>query len=77
MVQSTGGTRLTRRRLLAGVGSTEQAAELALGAGMDLLVYDPDIVTEVVDSVVALVRTGKIKESQIDEAVARVDTLRH
>jgi beta-N-acetylhexosaminidase len=63
--------------------STEQAAELALVAGMDLLVYanqqvyDADIVTKVVDSVVALVRSGKLTSAQIDEAAARVDALRH
>jgi beta-N-acetylhexosaminidase len=63
--------------------STAEAAGLALTAGMDLLVYanqqvyDPDIVTKVVDSVVALVGTGKISETQIDGAVARVDQLRH
>jgi beta-N-acetylhexosaminidase len=62
--------------------STEQAAELALTAGMDLLVYanqgvyDPDIVTKVVDSVVALVRGGKLTEAQIDASVARVNALR-
>jgi beta-N-acetylhexosaminidase len=63
--------------------STQEAVGLALAAGMDLLVYanqqvyDPDIVTKVVDGVVALVGTGKVTETQIDEAVARVDALRH
>jgi len=62
---------------------TDQSVELALTAGMDLLVFanqqvfDPDIVTKVVDGVVALVGTGKISEAQIDAAVARVDSLRH
>lgn len=61
----------------------DEAVELALGAGLDLLVfgnqqeYDPDIVTKVVDGVVTLVRTGKVTENQIDQAVARVNALRH
>ena len=63
--------------------STAEAVGLALTAGMDLLVYanqqvyDPDILTKVVDSVVDMVRTQKISEAQINEAVARVDAIRH
>ena len=53
-----------------------------LEAGLDLLVfanqqvYDPNIVDETVDNVVDLVRDGHITEAQIDQSVARVDTLR-
>ncbi|HEV7713043.1 MAG TPA: glycoside hydrolase family 3 N-terminal domain-containing protein [Asanoa sp.] len=60
----------------------DQAVGLGLEAGLDLLVfanqqvYDPNIVDETLDNVVNLVRDGRITEAQIDQAVARVDTLR-
>ncbi|SNT60791.1 beta-N-acetylhexosaminidase [Asanoa hainanensis] len=59
-----------------------EAVELGLKAGLDLLVfanqqtYDPNVVDETLDNVVNLVRTGRLTEAQIDQAVARVDTLR-
>ncbi|MBO0867337.1 MAG: glycoside hydrolase family 3 protein [Micromonosporaceae bacterium] len=62
-------------------GSNEAVA-LALTAGVDLLVfanqqvYDPNVVKQTVDNVVNLVRTGRISQARIDDAVARVDTLR-
>jgi beta-N-acetylhexosaminidase len=60
----------------------DQAVGLGLEAGLDLLVfanqqvYDPNIVDETLNNVVNLVRDGRITEAQIDQAVARVDTLR-
>ncbi len=59
-----------------------QATALALAAGLDLLVYanqqvyDPDVVSQTVDTVVGLVRAGQVTPAQIDAAAARVDTLR-
>ncbi|MEV0716487.1 glycoside hydrolase family 3 N-terminal domain-containing protein [Asanoa sp. NPDC050611] len=60
----------------------DQAVALGLEAGLDLLVfanqqvYDPNIVDETLDNVVNLVRTGRVTEAQIDQSVARVNTLR-
>jgi len=60
----------------------DEAVALALDAGVDLLVfanqqeYDPQVVTGVVDGVVNLVRSNRITETRIDEAVARVNALR-
>jgi beta-N-acetylhexosaminidase len=59
-----------------------EAVTLALEAGVDLLVfanqqtYDPRIVEETVDHVLGLVRSGRITQKRIDQAAARVDTLR-
>jgi beta-N-acetylhexosaminidase len=59
-----------------------EAATMAVLAGVDLLVYanqqvyDPNIVTKTVDTVVGLVHSGRLTEAQIDQSVARVDTLR-
>jgi beta-N-acetylhexosaminidase len=59
-----------------------QAAAMAIAAGLDLLVYanqqvyDPNVVTQTVDTIVGLVRSGQVTEAQIDQSVARVDTLR-
>jgi beta-N-acetylhexosaminidase len=59
-----------------------QAAAMALAAGLDLLVYanqqvyDPNVLTQTVDTVVGLVKSGQLTEAQIDQSVARVDTLR-
>ncbi|MDG4824748.1 glycoside hydrolase family 3 N-terminal domain-containing protein [Asanoa sp. WMMD1127] len=59
-----------------------EAVALGLAAGLDLLVfanqqvYNPNIVEETLDNVVNLVRDGRITQAQIDQAVARVDTLR-
>ncbi|MEV4537782.1 glycoside hydrolase family 3 N-terminal domain-containing protein [Asanoa sp. NPDC049518] len=60
----------------------DEAVTLGLVAGLDLLVfanqqvYNPNIVDETLDNVVNLVRTGRLTEAQIDQAVSRVDTLR-
>ena len=59
----------------------DEAVLLALEAGDDLLlfanqqVYDPKIVTRVVDLVAAAVASGRIPEARIDEAYARVQAL--
>ncbi|WP_239126894.1 glycoside hydrolase family 3 N-terminal domain-containing protein [Asanoa siamensis] len=59
-----------------------EAVTLGLQAGLDLLVfanqqvYNPNIVEETLDNVVNLVRDGRVTQAQIDQAVARVDTLR-
>lgn len=61
---------------------SEEAVALGLRAGLDLLVfanqqvYDPDVVDKTLDTVVGLVRSGRLTEARIDESVARVDTLR-
>lgn len=59
-----------------------EAVALALQAGLDLLVfanqqvYDPKVVDQTIDTIVGLVRSGRVTEARIDESVARVDTLR-
>jgi beta-N-acetylhexosaminidase len=59
-----------------------EAVALALQAGLDLLVfanqqvYNPAIVDQTIDTVIDLVRSGRLTEARIDESVARVDTLR-
>ncbi|MGR6319075.1 glycoside hydrolase family 3 N-terminal domain-containing protein [Micromonospora soli] len=58
------------------------AVALALQAGLDLLVfanqqvYNPRVVDETVDTIMGLVRTGRISEDRIDQSVTRVDSLR-
>jgi beta-N-acetylhexosaminidase len=60
----------------------DEAVALALAAGLDLLVfgnqqvYDPHIVDETLDTVVRLVRDGRVSQARIDQSVARVDALR-
>lgn len=60
----------------------DEAVALALEAGVDLLVfgnqqtYDTKIVSQTIDSVVDLVRKGRITEARIDESVSRVDKIR-
>jgi beta-N-acetylhexosaminidase len=60
----------------------DESVALALEAGLDLLVfanqqtYDPNVVDETLDNVVGLVRSGRLTQARIDEAVARVDSLR-
>jgi beta-N-acetylhexosaminidase len=60
----------------------DEAVALALEAGVDLLVfanqqtYDTNIVDETLDTVVNLVRQGRLTQARINESVARVDTLR-
>lgn len=59
-----------------------EAVTLAFQAGLDLLVfanqqvYDPRVVERTLDTVVDLVRSGRLTEERIDRSVARVDTLR-
>ena len=59
-----------------------EAATLALQAGVDLLVYanqqvyDPKIVDKTIETVFKLVRGGHLSEAQLDQSVARVNTLR-
>ena len=59
----------------------EEAVQLALEAGNDLLlfanqqVYDDDIVGRVVDHVEGLVRAGTITEARIDASLARLERL--
>jgi len=61
---------------------TDQAFTLAVQAGVDLLVYanqqvyDPAIVTKILDVAVKQVKSGALTVAQIDAAVARVDKLR-
>ncbi len=59
-----------------------EAVAMALQAGVDMLVfanqqvYDTNIVDEILDAVVGLVRRGRLSEAQLDQSVARVDALR-
>lgn len=59
-----------------------ETVTLAFEAGLDLLVfanqqvYDPKVVEQTLDTVVDLVRSGRLTEERIDQSVARVDTLR-
>ena len=59
----------------------EDAIELALNAGNDLLLfanqhaYEADLATRVIDVVEALIGQGRVAEARIDEAVARVGRL--
>jgi beta-N-acetylhexosaminidase len=60
----------------------DQAVAMALEAGLDLLVfanqqvYDENVVTSTLDTVVDLVRQGRITQQRIDQSVARVNSLR-
>jgi beta-N-acetylhexosaminidase len=59
----------------------DEAVVLALEAGNDLLLfanqqaYDPDVLSNGVDAVVAAVDAGRLPASRIDEALDRVDRL--
>jgi beta-N-acetylhexosaminidase len=63
---------------IADAFGAEDAVALALDAGDDLLlfanqqVYDPDIVTRVVDLIEGFVTSGRINEARIDQSYARV-----
>ncbi len=63
---------------IADAFGAEDAVALALDAGDDLLlfanqqVYDPDIVTRVVDLIEGFVTSGRIAEARIDRSYARV-----
>jgi beta-N-acetylhexosaminidase len=60
----------------------DQAVSMALEAGLDLLVfanqqvYDENVFSSTVDTVVDLVRQGRLTQQRIDESVARVNSLR-
>lgn len=60
----------------------DESVALALEAGVDLLVfanqavYDTTVVEGTVAKVLEMVRSGQISVAQIDQSVARVDTLR-
>jgi beta-N-acetylhexosaminidase len=59
-----------------------QSVTMAIDAGVDLLVFanqqvfNPNIVTETVDTIAGLVHSGHISEARIDESVARVNAIR-
>ena len=59
----------------------DEAVVLALEAGNDLLLfanqqaYDPDVMSNGVDAVVAAVEAGRLRASRVDEALDRVDRL--
>jgi beta-N-acetylhexosaminidase len=59
----------------------DEAVVLALEAGNDLLLfanqqaYDPHVLGRAIDAVAAAVKTGRLSESQIDEALGRVSAL--
>jgi beta-N-acetylhexosaminidase len=59
----------------------EDSVALALLAGNDLLlfanqtIYDPDLATDLVETIVALVGSGRISESRIDQSIERLDVL--
>jgi beta-N-acetylhexosaminidase len=61
--------------------SQADAVALALEAGNDLLlfanqtVYVPDLATELVDTIVGLVTSGRISEARIDQSVERLEIL--
>lgn len=58
-----------------------EAAALAIEAGNDLLlfanqsVYVPDLATQLVDTIMDLVASGRISEARIDESIERIDVL--
>ncbi|TAK00676.1 MAG: glycoside hydrolase family 3 [Chloroflexota bacterium] len=59
----------------------DEAVALAIEAGVDLLlfanqqVYDEAIVEHVIGTVVGLVEAGRIRETRLDESVARIEAL--
>ena len=59
-----------------------QSVTMAIDAGVDLLVFaneqafDPNIVTETVDTIANLVHSGHTSEARVDESVARVNAIR-
>ncbi len=60
----------------------ETALEYSLNAGADILLiannetYDPDLVPKTVQIIAGLVRTGRVPESRIDEALCRINQLK-
>ena len=63
-------------------GSTSQAAEQALAAGADMLLISADhdipaaVFTDAIDRVVSAVRSGRIPQSRLNTAVARILALK-
>ena len=61
--------------------SREDAVALALEAGNDLLlfanqtVYVPDLAAELVETILALVASGRISEARMGESIERLDVL--
>ena len=61
--------------------SREDAVALALEAGNDLLLFAnqtihvPDLATELVETILALVESGRITEARIDQSIERIDVL--
>lgn len=61
--------------------SRDEAVALAIEAGNDLLlfanqtIYVPDLATELVETIAALVESGRISERRIDESIERLDVL--
>ncbi len=59
----------------------DEAIALAIEAGVDLLlfanqqVYDEAIVERVISAVISLVESGRIRESRLDDSVARIESL--
>jgi beta-N-acetylhexosaminidase len=59
----------------------DEAVALALEAGNDLLlfanqtIYVPDLAEELVETILALVASGRITEGRIDESIDRLDVL--
>jgi len=58
-----------------------ESVALALEAGNDLLlfanqtIYVPDLAEQLVETIVALVESGRISEGRIDESIERLDVL--
>jgi beta-N-acetylhexosaminidase len=59
----------------------DEAIALAIEAGVDLLlfanqqVYDEAIAEHVISAVISFVQSGRIRESRLDESVARIESL--
>jgi beta-N-acetylhexosaminidase len=60
----------------------EEAACLALAAGVDLLIignnldYDPDVLARAIPAILQAIRSGKLQEKMIHEAYARIQQLK-
>jgi beta-N-acetylhexosaminidase len=66
---------------IAGRYRRDEAIALAIEAGNDLLlfanqtIYVPDLATEVIDSIVGHVASGRIDETRIDASIDRLERL--
>jgi beta-N-acetylhexosaminidase len=64
-------------------GSTAEAAERALAAGADMMLISADhdipdgVFDDAVERVISAVRAGRVAESRLDGAVARIVALKH